>query len=102
MSNGFKDKEGKFHPITPYKGVRKSRDQKLKTQGVRLKRNVVTGKVTPTEELRKELRETVPDLMVEDEIKRIQKEQEIEYRIPDRFRKYIDLSDVIEIEQMSR
>jgi len=31
-------KDGKFHPITEYKGVRKSRDQSVKTQGVRMKR----------------------------------------------------------------
>jgi len=31
-------KDGKFHPITDYKGVRKSRDQKVKTDGIRLKR----------------------------------------------------------------
>jgi len=36
---GFKDSSGKFHPITDYKGVRKSRDQSAKTQGVRLKRS---------------------------------------------------------------
>ena len=35
---GHKDSDGKFHPHTPYKGVRKSRDQSKKTQGVRFKR----------------------------------------------------------------
>ena len=35
---GFKDKNNKFHPITQSLGVRKSRDQRLKTQGVRLQR----------------------------------------------------------------
>ena len=35
---GFKDSSGKFHPITEYKGVRKSRDQKAKTQGIRKQR----------------------------------------------------------------
>ncbi len=30
---------GKFHPHTEYKGVRKSRDQQVKTKGVRLKRS---------------------------------------------------------------
>jgi len=35
---GFKDSSGKFHPITEHKGVRKSRDQKAKTKGVRMKR----------------------------------------------------------------
>jgi len=35
---GYKDSSGKFHPITDYKKVtRKSRDQQLKTKGVRLK-----------------------------------------------------------------
>ncbi|MCP6727435.1 MAG: hypothetical protein KJI69_05500 [Patescibacteria group bacterium] len=38
MTRGFKDSNNKFHPITDSKGVRKSRDQKVKTQGVRLKR----------------------------------------------------------------
>ncbi len=37
MSNGFTDKDGKFHPITTYKGVRKSRSQKAKQQGVKIK-----------------------------------------------------------------
>ncbi len=32
---GFKDSSGKFHPIKDYKGVRKSRDQSSKTQGVK-------------------------------------------------------------------
>ena len=31
-------KDGKFHPIKPYSKVRKSRDQKVKTEGVRMKR----------------------------------------------------------------
>lgn len=31
-------KDGKFHPIKPYRKIRKSRDQKTTTQGVRLKR----------------------------------------------------------------
>lgn len=35
---GFKDSSGKFHPITDYKGVRKSRDQKAKTQGIKILR----------------------------------------------------------------
>ncbi len=35
---GFKDSSNKFHPITQSKGVRKSRDQKAKTQGIRLQR----------------------------------------------------------------
>lgn len=35
---GHKDSSGKFHPHTPYNGVRKSQDQKLKTGGIRLQR----------------------------------------------------------------
>jgi hypothetical protein len=35
---GFKDDSGKFRPTENRKGVRMSRDQKLKTQGVRLHR----------------------------------------------------------------
>ena len=29
---------GKFHPHKPYKGVRKSRDQKVKTKGVKIRK----------------------------------------------------------------
>ena len=36
---GYKDSEGIFHPITTYRSVRKSRDQILKTEGIRLKRD---------------------------------------------------------------
>jgi len=36
---GFKDSSGKFHPITDYKGVRKSRDQKTKTEGVKIRKD---------------------------------------------------------------
>ncbi len=35
---GFKDSSNKFHPITQTKGVRKSRDQKAKQQGIRIER----------------------------------------------------------------
>ena len=35
---GFKDSSGKFHPITDYKGVRKSRDQSAKTEGVKIRK----------------------------------------------------------------
>ena len=35
---GFKDSNNKFHPITSSKGVRKSRDQSAKLEGVRMKR----------------------------------------------------------------
>lgn len=38
MSNGFKDSSGKFHPISTGKGVRKSRDQKAKQHGVKLRK----------------------------------------------------------------
>ncbi len=31
-------KDGKFHPITEYKGVRKSRDQTAKTKGVKIRK----------------------------------------------------------------
>ncbi len=37
---GFKDKNNKFHPITQSKGVRKSRDQSAKLQGVRMKKDL--------------------------------------------------------------
>jgi hypothetical protein len=36
---GHKDSDGTFHPHTPYKGIRKSRDQTSKTEGIRLKRD---------------------------------------------------------------
>jgi len=39
---GFKDSNNKFHPITQSKGVRKSRDQSTKTQGVKLVRKART------------------------------------------------------------
>lgn len=42
MATGHKDSSGKFHPHTTYNGVRKSRDQSEKTQGVRLKRSDVS------------------------------------------------------------
>jgi len=35
---GFKDSSGKFHPITEYKGVRKSRNQSTKTEGVKVRK----------------------------------------------------------------
>lgn len=35
---GYKDTKGKFHPIKDYIGVRKSRDQSAKTQGVKIVR----------------------------------------------------------------
>jgi len=35
---GFKDKNNKFHPITDYKGVRKSRDQTAKSAGVKIRK----------------------------------------------------------------
>ena len=35
---GFKDSSGKFHPITEYKGVRKSRDQTAKTKGIKIRK----------------------------------------------------------------
>ena len=38
MVTGHKAKDGKFHPHTPYNGIRKSRDQITKTEGVRMKR----------------------------------------------------------------
>jgi len=41
IMKGFKDSSNKFHPITSSKGVRKSRDQKTKKKGVRLKRKLV-------------------------------------------------------------
>lgn len=48
MSNGFKDKKKKFHPINNKKGVRKSRDQKAKTQGVKLRKKSEPFKVGKT------------------------------------------------------
>ena len=40
---GFKDSSGKFHPMTDSKGVRKSRDQSAKTQGVKIERKKKEG-----------------------------------------------------------
>jgi hypothetical protein len=44
---GFKDSNNKFHPITQSKGVRKSRDQKTKVQGIRIKlpNKIVRGRL---------------------------------------------------------
>ncbi|MCP6727107.1 MAG: hypothetical protein KJI69_03725 [Patescibacteria group bacterium] len=39
---GFKDSNNKFHPITIHKGVRKSRDQKEKTMGVRIRKEIAS------------------------------------------------------------
>jgi len=95
-------KDDQFHPITPCKkGVRKSRDQTLKTQGVRLKRDVKSPKVTPTETLEEELSEVVPESMIRSEVNRIQKSEVIEQKIPEAFLKHITIDDVIEIENMS-
>ena len=39
-------KDGKFHPITDYKkGIRKSRDQKARTQGVKVERKARIGHI---------------------------------------------------------
>ena len=52
---GFKDSNNKFHPITSTKGVRKSRDQKAKQDGVKIRKQRLTvatspkGLKTPTE-----------------------------------------------------
>ncbi len=42
--------DGKFHPHTEYKGVRKSRDQSVKTEGIRLARQRVIPKLTRIKE----------------------------------------------------
>ncbi len=39
---GFKDSKGNFHPITIHKGVRMSRDQKEKTMGVRIRKEIAS------------------------------------------------------------
>lgn len=44
---GFKDKAGKFRPTEKKTGVRKSRDQSAKTQGIRLKRNTTMNEGEP-------------------------------------------------------
>lgn len=46
---GHKDSSGKFHPHTPYNGVRKSRDQSIKTQGVKLTSGIRMQRELPTE-----------------------------------------------------
>ena len=43
---GFKDKSGKFRPTENKIGVRKSRDQTIKIQGVRLSRTTPLGNIT--------------------------------------------------------
>ncbi len=37
---GFKDSSNKFHPITQTKGVRKSRDRKAKTKGIKIESRI--------------------------------------------------------------
>lgn len=44
---GFKDSKGKFHPISQSNGVRKSRDQTAKTQGVKVRKQRTEIKLEP-------------------------------------------------------
>lgn len=61
---GFKDSSGKFHPITNNNGVRKSRDQTTKTEGVRMKRNQKENIISKEDHLRQieNWRENASDL----------------------------------------
>lgn len=61
---GFKDKNKKFHPIGQKSGVRKSRDQKEKTKGVRLKRSEFKSKLT--KEARENFIESIQDQISDD------------------------------------
>jgi hypothetical protein len=38
LAKGFKDSDGKFHPIQNKNGVRKSRDQNVKSQGIKVRK----------------------------------------------------------------
>lgn len=53
---GFKDSEGKFHPITDKKGVRMKRDKSIKTTGIRLQSEITQKNPYLTEDFK-----TVPD-----------------------------------------
>jgi len=62
MTKGFKDSSGKFRPTENKNGVRKSRDQSTKTEGIRMKRNSKSNiKFLTVERLRKFNDETVFD-----------------------------------------
>lgn len=57
MVKGFKDGNNKFHPITQARGVRKSRDQSIKSQGVLIRKKRSSMKIKATNLTPRELRE---------------------------------------------
>jgi len=95
MSNGYRDKNNKFHPITTYKPVRKKRNKSIQPDGVKIQRK----KVTPASVLKKELREEIPDASIPDAIEDIQSLQRVDERIPNEFKGITDLVDVRSIEK---
>jgi len=95
MTNGYKDKNNKFHPITTYKPVRKKRGKTLQPDGVKIQRK----KVTSTSVLKKELRKEIPEASIPDAVEDIQSLQRIDERIPNEFKGITDLRDVREIER---
>jgi len=88
---GFKDSSGKFHPISDYKGVRKSRDQKLKQNGVKIRKaKFLTVATSPNN--REQPTELVSDSEIEQlyKIKDVTAEPMITRRIPSNL--YVNLS----------
>jgi hypothetical protein len=56
LTKGF-TKDGKFHPITDYKkGIRKSRDQQVKQQGVKVERKARAVTITDMDDFTLDLR----------------------------------------------
>lgn len=57
MVKGFKDGNEKFHPIAQRKGIRKSRNQSLKTKGVLIRKKRSSMKIKANNLTPRELRE---------------------------------------------
>ena len=57
MVKGFKDAKQKFHPITQKTGVRKSRDQSLKTEGILIRKKRSSMKIKAENLTPRELRD---------------------------------------------
>lgn len=91
---GFKDSNNKFHPITSTKGVRKSRDQKAKQDGVKIRKQRLTVASSPSN--RKQPTELVYDGDTEQlyKIKDVTAEPLITRRIPSNL--YVHIIDMEE------
>jgi len=51
LAKGFKDSDGKFHPVSNQKGIRKSRDQQGKTHGVKISSGIRKKRVSGIEKM---------------------------------------------------